>query len=129
MIRIYDSGYRGKCRYEDAEHIDCVAWVRFNYPELAKLLLHPPNEGKMKVQHRANLSKMGVLPGASDLILLVPHCNHPYAMFELKRRDRTKSRLSKAQRDVLTAADGVGAFANVCYGFEEFKRAFIEYID
>jgi hypothetical protein len=129
MIRIYDSGYRGKCRYEDAEHIDCVAWVRHHHLDMAKLLLHPANESMIPVQYRSKLSKLGLLTGASDLILLVPLCNHPYALFELKRRDRTKSRLSKAQRDVLTAADGVGAFASVCYGFEEFKRAFIEYTD
>jgi hypothetical protein len=129
MIRIYDSGYRGKCRYEDAEHIDCVAWVRHHHPEHARLMHHPANESMVRVQYRAKLSKMGLLPGVSDLILLYPASGHPYAMFELKRRDRTKSRLSKAQRAVLTAADGVGAFASVCYGFEEFKQAFIEYID
>jgi hypothetical protein len=127
-FKTYDSGYRGACRKEDAEQIDCVAWVRHHYQAMAKLLMHPPNESKVPVQYRAQLSKMGILPGASDLILLYPASGHPYALFELKRCDRTKSRLSAAQRGVLDAADAVGAFASVCYGFDQFKLAFIDYI-
>ena len=128
MIEIYDSGYRGPCRHEDAEHIDCVAWVRYHYPEHAKLILHPVNESKVPAQYRGKLSKMGLLPGVSDLILLYPATGHPYAMFELKRRDRTKSRLSTTQRGTLMAGDNVGAFASVCYGFDQFKIAFAKYI-
>ena len=129
MIEIYDSGYRGKCRHEDSEHIDCVAWVRHHHPALAALLLHPANESMIPVQYRSKLSKMGLLTGASDLILLVPSSRHPYALFELKRCDRTKSRVSTAQHDVLQAADAVGAFSSVCYGFDQFKLAFTDYID
>lgn len=125
MIRTYDSGYRGACRTERAEQIDCISWVDHNFPERSTLLFHPANEAKGTASHHALRKKEGVRGGVSDIIDLN---NTPSFICELKRKDRTKSALSPTQKTFTAAADAAGHFVCVCYGFEQFKLAYNDYI-
>ncbi len=127
-VVIFDSGYRGQCPLEEIEQINSVSWFRYNYPEYYYLFFHPVNEAKIPAQYRAKLKKCGLLAGMSDCVLLVPSGGHPYALIELKREDRTKSRLSDDQKKVLNAATDVGAFTAVAYGAKEFKKAVAMYL-
>ena len=49
-------------------------------------------------------------------------------LFELKRLDRTKSRLSPEQKAFLQAGADAGHFVAVCYGFVEFKKAYVDFL-
>ena len=124
-VKIFDTGYRGECPYEEIEQINAVSWFRHNYPQYNCLFFHPVNEGKIPVQYRSKLNKMGMRSGIPDIVLLVSTNNHPYAVFEMKRTGG--GRLSASQKDCLNAASDQGAFACVCFGFEMFKMAVDEY--
>jgi len=125
MTRTYGGTYRGECRSETCEQIDCMGWLEHNHPERFALCFHTPNETKASAQYMQKRQKMGVKPGVPDVIDLagpVP------GLFELKRLDRAKSKLSNEQRDFLTAADARGHFTAVCYGFSAFKEAYAEFL-
>lgn len=125
MIRIYDTNYRGECRSETMEQIDCMSWLEVHHPDRWPLCFHPANEVKASAQYMQKRRKMGVKPGVPDII----DCGEIRGLFELKRLDRTKSSVSKPQRDFLTAGANTGAFAATCYGFEAFKLAYADYLE
>jgi len=127
-VKIYDSGHRGNCPVEDIDQINAVSWFRYHYPQYHYLFFHPVNESRIPVQYRVKLNKCGMLPGMSDCVLLVSTDLHGYALIELKRQDRTKSKISEVQKRVLNAADKNGAFAAVAYGADQFKLAIADYL-
>jgi len=127
-VKIYDSGLRGDCPVEHIEQINAVSWFRYHYPQYRYLFFHPVNEGNIPVHYRAKLNKCGMLPGMSDCVLLVSTDLHGYALIELKRQNRTKSKISEDQKRVLNAAFEAGAFAAVAYGAEQFKLAIADYL-
>jgi len=124
VIRIYDSGYRGDCRAERMEQIDCISWLKHNYPDRWPLIFHVPNETHGKGNHHLIREKEGVKAGPPDIIDL----GRVTGLFELKRRDRTKSKIGKEQRDFLQAGVNAGHFAAIAYGFEQFKVAYADYL-
>jgi hypothetical protein len=124
MIRIYDSGYRGECRNERAEQIDCISWLKHNYPDRWPLIFHCPGETKASPQHMQMRAKEGVKAGPPDIIDL----DRLPGLFELKRLDRTQSKVSKEQKDFLLAGSERGHFAAIVYGFSEFKKAYADYL-
>ena len=124
MIRTYDSHYRGECRVERMEQIDSISWLKFNYPERWPLIFHCPNETKAKAQYMQMRAKEGVKAGPPDIIDL----GGIVGLFELKRLDRTKSKLSSEQKVFLQAGADAGHFVAVCYGYEQFKIAYADYL-
>lgn len=130
MIRTYDSNYRGECRHEWLEQIDCMGWLEFSHPDRWPLCFHTPNEvtvDKKKpgwAQHLAKRQKMGVKNGVSDII----DFGAIRGAFELKRLDRTQCKVTKEQRDFLKATDASGGFAAIVYGYEQFKLAYADYL-
>lgn len=124
MILTYDSGYRGVCRLETIEQIDCMGWLEYNHPERWPLCHHVPNETKATAHYMQKRQKMGVKPGVSDII----DFGSVRGAFELKRLDKSKCTVSKEQRDFLKAVDESGGFAAIVYGFEQFKLAYADYL-
>lgn len=124
MIRVYDSNYRGECRTERCEQIDSISWLSFNYPERFQLIFHCPGETKAKAQHMQMRAKEGVKAGPPDIIDL----GVVVGLFEMKRLDRTKSKVSKEQKAFLQAGADAGHFVAICYGFEQFKLAYADYL-
>ena len=128
MIHTYDSHYRGPCRQERAEQIDCMSWLSYNYPAEYALTFHVPNESRGTPMHYAMRAKEGVKAGVPDIIHLGGTAKWRCGLFELKRLDRTKSRVSDEQTYFLEAADSAGSFVAICYGFEQFKLAWLDYL-
>lgn len=124
MIRTYDSNYRGECRVERMEQIDSISWIKFNYPERWPLIFHCPGETKAKAQYMQMRAKEGVKAGPPDIIDL----GGIVGLFELKRLDRTRSKLSPEQKAFLQAGADAGHFVAVCYGFEQLKLAYADYL-
>jgi hypothetical protein len=125
MIHIYDSGYRGECRVETIEQIDCASWLQYNYPERWQLIWHTPNETKATASYMQKRQKMGVKSGVSDII----DFGLVRGAFELKRLDKSKCKVSKDQREFLQAVADSGGFAAIVYGFEQFKLAYADYLE
>jgi len=124
MIHTYDSHYRGDCRAERMEQIDSISWLKYNYPHRFGLVFHCPGETKAKAQYMQMRAKEGVRAGVPDIIDL----GSVVGLFELKRLDYTKSKVSAEQRAFLQTAADAGHFAAICYGFEQFKLAYADYL-
>lgn len=103
-----------------------VNWVKKTHPEHYKMLIHPKNEG-IRTHHQAAKDKaLGSLnTGASDLIILG---RTPFVC-ELKRKDKTLSRLSNDQKSFLNQAVKCGCFACVAYGAKAVIEAFEDWLE
>ena len=86
-------------RPDDEEHriqCACVNWFRLQYPDHASALFAVPNGGRRDRVSGAKLKAEGVLPGVSDLILLLPRGRHHGLLIEMKTE---RGKQSHAQRD------------------------------
>lgn len=119
----FDDEALADCRYEASEQIDAMAWLKEFYPTARKLTFHVPNESDAKPQHRASLQQQGVTAGVSDIITLYG----AGAAFEMKRCHKSKSKVSKEQKEFIISASRQGHFAAICYGAEAFKEAWRDY--
>jgi hypothetical protein len=116
----YDSGYRGPCPTEDQEQVTFFNQLRKRYPDTwGALALHPRNEGARTHSQAQRHKAEGLTPGAADIIIPA----RVAFVCELKRQDRTKSRIGAEQAAYLAAAANAGAFACVAYGWAEAWRA------
>ncbi|MAG68419.1 MAG: hypothetical protein Tp138OMZ00d2C19078221_9 [Prokaryotic dsDNA virus sp.] len=117
-----DQSYRGDCPKEAAEQVTFFNQVRMT--EWASVALHPRNEGKFTHAQVARMKAEGMLPGASDIIII----GSPVFCCELKRRDHTKSSWQPGQLEFLEDSLRRGAFVCVALGFEAAWEAFQEWI-
>lgn len=120
----WDDEAKGDCRLEVSEQIDAMAWLKEFYPDARKVTFHVPNESDSKPQHRESLQQQGVTSGVSDIVTLWGSG----AVFEMKRAIKSKSSVSKEQREFLTNAVSQKKFAALCYGASAFKQAWLDYI-
>lgn len=106
-----DIKYRGQCPHESAEQI-----TLFNQlPErMKKIATHIRNEGKRTAQQAQRHKIEGMNTGASDIII---PCSPPFVI-ELKRKDHTKSTISKEQVEYLEECQAQGALVCVALGWE-----------
>jgi len=101
---------------EDTEQINSVEWFRKKFPDVDILSIR--NEGSRTPAEKAKQLCMGLLPGASDL--LIPDW-HLY--IEMKRVKGGV--LSKEQSEFCDRRIKNGDYYMVCYGFEHFKEVII----
>lgn len=120
----WDDEAKGDCRLEVSEQIDAMAWLKEFYPDARKVTFHVPNESDSKPDHRLSLLQQGVTSGVSDIITLWG----TGAVFEMKRAVRSKSSVSKDQREFLRLSHQQGKFAALCYGASAFKQAWVDYL-
>ena len=124
-FKIYGGNYSGDCPLEREDQKSFVEYVRKLYPQThGALIVHVSNEGKRNYRQAAFLKGQGQTKGASDII--IP--GNPAFVCEIKRNDKSKSRLSMDQYNYLKAASDAGCFACVCYGFDEAIKAFSEWM-
>ena len=107
-----------------SEQVDAMAWLKEFYPDTRRVTFHVPNESDSKPQHRASLQQQGVTSGVSDIITLWG----TGAVFEMKRAIKSKSSVSKEQREFLANAVVQKKFAALCYGASAFKQAWVDYL-
>lgn len=123
-IRLYKSSHTGPCRSEMCEQIDSMGWLERNSPERWPLIFHCPNEVKASPQYMQRRAKEGVKPGVSDII----DFGQVRGAFELKRLDGRKSKPTKDQLAFLQSVADSGGFAAVCWGFDQFKLAYADFL-
>lgn len=126
-IWVFDGGYRGDCPKEETDQISYGLWMQHRFPDV--LWFHVPNETGTKSgpQFVEKRRRMGVRSGVSDNVILTHGINHKCGLIELKRRDKTKSKVSKSQNQVLEGAIEEGHFGAIAYGLEEIKKATLFY--
>src|SRR3990172_7152193 len=105
-----------------------MSWLECHYTEHYALTFHTPNESRGTQMHYAMRAKEGVKSGVPDIIHMGGTDKWRSGLFELKRCDSTKSKVSQKQREFLENADARGSFCCVCYGSEQFKLAWLDYL-
>ena len=116
----------------------CVTWFRLQYPKLSKLLFAVPNGGKREqvtVETRrgyrtfspqANrLKEEGVVPGVSDLILLIPKKGYASLCIEMKFG---KNSQSDNQKEWQRLSEAAGNKYVVCRTLDEFVNVVKRYL-
>lgn len=112
----------------DEEHriqCSCVNWFRLQYPTHASALFAVPNGGRRDRVSGAKLKAEGVLPGVSDLILLVARGGYHALLIEMKT---SKGKQSPAQKEWARDMAARGYLYVVCHSFEEFRKAIDGYM-
>jgi len=112
---------------EDRLQISCVRWFRYQYPALAKVLIHCPNGGSRNLIEASKLKQMGVTAGVSDLILLYQQNGYGSLCIELK--DGKKGRQSKSQHYWEMVAMTLGNKYVICRSVDEFMKEVNEYLN
>lgn len=139
-IPVYgDWDYRGDCPVEDGDLASFFAWVRHQYPKYQHLIFHPENEWKPgksggSYAHYASKIAKGMVPRMGDVVCLPIAKSAPAFICELKRLDVSKSLQSRKRKEhfleqivLLESQKQHGNFACLAFGFDNLKRAFIEY--
>ena len=97
------------------------------HPDL-RLLFHVPNEGRRSYATGARMKAEGMTKGVPDLWLPVARGAYHGLVIELKRRDRSRSRISPEQRKWISDMTEQGWCAAVCYGAEDAIDLISRYI-
>lgn len=116
----------------------CVKWFAYQHPELQGLLFAIPNGGARSKATAGKLKAEGVVPGVSDLILLVPreivaHMNGKavliQAAFGLCIEMKTKTgRQSHEQKEWQAKVESRGYKYAVCRSLEDFINTIENYL-
>lgn len=125
-IKFYGNpDYRDKkCPREAAEQVTFFNQLRKLYPDTYGMVaVHNRNEGKKTVNQVAKEKMEGMVTGAPDV--MIP--GSPAFLCELKRKDRTLSDLQPGQLPYLMAAQELGAFCCIAFGWEAAMEAFEEW--
>ena len=115
---------------EGAEQATLFHWAGMQsiwYPEL-ELLFHIPNGGKRSKSEAARFKAEGVKPGVPDICLPVARGGYHGLYIELKRRDKSKSRVSREQAEWINDLSGQGHMCLVCWGWEAAARTIEDYM-
>jgi hypothetical protein len=116
---------------EHAEQVAVIQWYRMQYPKYAKCLFSIPNgahlagDARLRAIKMNNLKASGLVPGVSDLFLMIPKSNWHGLFIEMKVKG---GKLSDSQKEFMGLATLMGYQAVVCYGFDEAKDAITEYL-
>lgn len=104
----------------------CVLWFRLQYPEYAKLLISVPNGVATSATQGRILKAEGMMAGAADLLLLIPHGGYGCLCLEMKTE---KGRQSESQKVWQSAAEKAGNKYVVVRSFDDFKDVVDDYLN
>lgn len=107
-----DKKFTGVCALEKHEIRTFFVLLRHAHPQLGLIAFHARNEGKRPGWRGTQHKLEGMVTGVSDI--MIPGC--PSFVCELKRRDHTKSEITKAQIDYLQACKTAGSFVCIALG-------------
>ncbi len=99
---------------EDSEQITFLNQLRKQKPHLAKVAVHIKNEGKRTMEQIQKDKAMGLVTGASDI--LIPGA--PTLLIELKKRT-SRAKPTDEQLEYIEDAEALGAMGFVCWGWEQ----------
>ena len=128
-IKVYgNTDFRGDCPKEDLELMTFFNQLRIKYPDIAKVAIHPDNEGLiLGAAHNAHIkqkAKGAIRNGAADIIIV----GCPSFVCELKRKDHTKSQWQNGQLEFLQTSQKLGAFVCVALGYEAALQALNDWL-
>lgn len=103
----------------------CVTWFRLAYPKLTKLLFAVPNGGYRNAIEAKRMKLEGIIPGVSDLILLIASEGYSSLCIEVKIQ---KGRQSTLQKEWQKEAEKAGNKYVVVRSLDDFQREIENYL-
>lgn len=115
------------CPLESSEAKTFWAWAQ--YHNIARdHLFAVPNGGSRNVIEAKNMKATGVKQGIADYFMAYPHGGKHGLFLELKRRDKSVSRLTVEQAAWLAQCERRGYHTSVAYGADEAIKAVEDYL-
>jgi len=105
------------CPKEDVEQAHLMQLIKAHTPWTATL-----------VWHTDAMAVAGMVSGVADVISVYRGAKHASCAIELKRAMRSKSTISKDQKDFLLAHEEQSGFAAVAYGAYAGWHAWLDYL-
>lgn len=102
---------------ESTIQINCVRWFRYQYRHLSRLLFAVPNGGARDAATGRILKAEGVVPGAADLLLLVPSGLYHGLCIEMKT---PTGRQQASQYEFEKAVKAQGYKYVICRSVDDF---------
>lgn len=116
-----------KCPLESTEGKTFWEWAQY-HPIAKRRLYHIPNGGSRNIIEARNLKLQGTREGVSDYFLSYP-CNGKSGLYiELKRADKSLSRLTEKQGAWLAESERLGYATKVAYGALDAINAVEDYL-
>ena len=97
-------------------------------PFLADLMPHVPNGGARVGVEPAILTRLGVIPGVSDLLLFLPRRGYCGAFLEMKAPPQIRSTVTPEQKRWQAIMSAMGYYCAVARGFEAARARLLEYL-
>lgn len=111
---------------ESNEQIAAMDWLRLQHPWIVPYTMHIGNERKSSYYAGYIMKRMGVLPGASDLLIAYPIGLYHGAFIEIKSKVGKPSDLQLAFLDRMQR---VGYYTALAYGADEVINAITDYLN
>ena len=108
---------------------ECVTWFWNSFPQYRGLLFHVPNENDRSDSNfiqGAIRKSLGVVPGVSDLILLVPSNGHGALCIEMKDEHGAQRQSQKEWQKLVVS---FGYRYEVCRSLEQFQDIIDSYLN
>ncbi len=102
---------------ETIEHIACMNWLKWQYPQVYNCTFHIANERKCSPAYGKILQKMGVKRGVPDLFIAYPVVSYHGCFVEIKAPD---GKISKEQKAFTELMISKGYVAEFCFGLDAF---------
>jgi hypothetical protein len=115
------------CATEAQEGKLLKSWADY-HPICKNHLIHIANESKTSWQNGKSLKDQGKKKGVSDYFLAYPAGGKSGLWIELKRSNKSLSRLSAEQAEWLATCERVGYSTSVAYGADEAIQKINEYL-
>ena len=109
-------------------HEQCllVQWFRLEYANYSKCLWAIPNGGARHITTAMRLKREGVMPGVSDLFLMISSKDKHGLFIEMKAQKGAK--IQQNQLDFISLAKSMNYEAEVCFGFEDAREKIKNYL-
>ena len=112
-------------RNEHQEQVALIQWFRLQHPKQIKCLWAIPNGGVRNIGTAIKLKREGVVPGVSDLFLMIPNSTKHGLFLEMKAKS---GKLTTDQKEFISLAESMGYDAKVAYSYEEGKEIIKKYL-
>jgi hypothetical protein len=112
---------------ESNEQIAAMDWLRLQHPKLVDYTLHIGNERKASYYAGYIMKRMGVLKGASDLLMAWPMPDKGYHGLFIEVKTKI-GKPSPEQLAFIKRMNEVGYYAKVCYGADEVISTIQDYL-
>ena len=110
---------------ESTIQINCVKWLRYQYPQLANLFFAIPNGGYRNPVTAKIMKAEGVLAGVADLFLSYPNKTKHGLYIEMKTK---AGKQSEYQKQFQSNVEAVGYQYTVCHDLIEFIDTLNKYL-